>query len=247
MSPELAEICGIHAGDGYLREKDYRRELDISGSIEEKDYYDNHVRFLFKTVFGIDIKCRIFPHRNTYGFVIRDRKIIEFMHNLGFPYGAKSTTIKTPEIIMNTNNKDFIASYLRGLFDTDGCLHFWKRNKGKYSEWKRIHHYYPIIKISTISETLFLEILRLLSVAGFGKIGKYTYKSKKPKEKVKYTVTLYGPSKAIKFFKEIGSKNPVKLSRFQLWKEMGFCPAHTTLKERLEMLKKANNCINTGL
>ena len=36
ISPELAEICGIHAGDGYLRGKDHRKELDISGNIEEK-------------------------------------------------------------------------------------------------------------------------------------------------------------------------------------------------------------------
>jgi hypothetical protein len=61
LSPELAEICGIHAGDGYLRGKDYRKELDISGNIEEKDYYDFHVKKIFKKAFNIDVQCRLFP------------------------------------------------------------------------------------------------------------------------------------------------------------------------------------------
>ena len=49
----LAEICGIHAGDGYLRggEGNSRWELDISGSVEEKEYYDLHVKRLFEKVF----------------------------------------------------------------------------------------------------------------------------------------------------------------------------------------------------
>ena len=38
LSPELAEICGIHAGDGYLRSNEHRIELDISGNVEEKEY-----------------------------------------------------------------------------------------------------------------------------------------------------------------------------------------------------------------
>jgi len=74
ISPELAEVCGIHAGDGYLRNDGKRKEWDISGNVEEKEYYDNHVIPLFNKTFSLNIKGRFFPHRNTYGFVIRDRK-----------------------------------------------------------------------------------------------------------------------------------------------------------------------------
>ena len=52
FSPDIAEICGIHAGDGYLRNEGYQRELDISGNIDEKEYYDSHVVPLFERVFG---------------------------------------------------------------------------------------------------------------------------------------------------------------------------------------------------
>ena len=51
MTPDLAEVCGIHAGDGYLRNDGKRRELDIGGGFEEKEYYGNHVAPLFEKVF----------------------------------------------------------------------------------------------------------------------------------------------------------------------------------------------------
>lgn len=237
-SPELSEICGIHAGDGYLRGKDHRKELDISGNIEEKDFYDLHVTELFKKVFEININCKLFQPRNTYGFVIRDKNIIEFRHNLGFPYGPKSTIVAIPEWIFKSSNKEIKTRFLRGLFDTDGCLHFWKRNKGKYGFFKKEHNYYPIIKFNTVSKKLNDQVRKLLKELEFGKIGEYIYKPKTLNENIRYVLTLYGPVKAIKFFELIGSKNPVKLSRFLLWKKIGHCPANSTLVQRLEMLKK---------
>ena len=61
MTPELAEICGIHAGDGYLRKRQIlKTELDISGGVDEKEYYDNHVIPLFKKVFKINLKGKFF-------------------------------------------------------------------------------------------------------------------------------------------------------------------------------------------
>ena len=65
LTPELAEICGIHAGDGYLRGGGRHWELDISGNVEEKDYYDSHITKLFKNAFGINLICKFFPSRNT--------------------------------------------------------------------------------------------------------------------------------------------------------------------------------------
>ena len=75
---KIAEICGIHAGDGYLRNDGRRVEWDISGNIEEKNYYDKEVIPLFNKIFDLNIKGRFFKGRNTYGFVIRNKKIIEY-------------------------------------------------------------------------------------------------------------------------------------------------------------------------
>jgi hypothetical protein len=75
LTPELAEAIWIHTGDGYLRYIGARKELDISGGYEEKTYYDDHVIPLFNQVFNLNLKEKFFPSRNTYGFVIRDKKV----------------------------------------------------------------------------------------------------------------------------------------------------------------------------
>jgi intein/homing endonuclease len=237
LNNQLAEICGIHSGDGYLRGEGKRWELDISGNVEEKNYYDYNVKLLFESFFKIKINCRIFNSRNTYGFVIRDREIIKFVHNLGFPYGNKSTTVKVPNFILNSNNKEIIKSFIRGLFDTDGCISFRKRTQGKYSEFKRVHHYYPVIKFSSVSKQLIQNLTILLQKLEYDKIKFYIYKPKKKTENLRYIIVLYGDDKSNKFLKEIKPKNPVKLSRFLLWKKIGFCPANLTYNQRLEMLK----------
>ncbi|MEK6812969.1 MAG: hypothetical protein AABX86_02525 [Nanoarchaeota archaeon] len=153
ITPELAEVCGIHAGDGYLRGGIKNRwELDISGHVEEKEYYDLHIKNLFEKVFRINIHCRFFPGRNTYGFVIRDKDIIKFMHDLGFPYGAKSTIVKVPDKIMNSNDSVLLSRFLRGLFDTDGSVHFRRSYGKKYTEFKK--------KIIIILEFSFQQFLK---------------------------------------------------------------------------------------
>jgi len=37
--------------------------------------------------------------------------------------------------------------------------------------------------------------------------------------------------------KIVGSKNPVKLSRYLVWKKFGYCPTGLTLKQRENLLK----------
>ena len=56
ITQELAEICGIHAGDGYLRIRGGKIELDLTGHVEEKEYYDEHVVLLFNRLFGLNLK-----------------------------------------------------------------------------------------------------------------------------------------------------------------------------------------------
>ena len=128
---KLAEICGIHAGDGYLRSDGKRIELDISGSIEEKPYYDNHVIPLFSKTFNIKITGKFFPSRNTYGFVIRNKNIIQRIHKLGFPYGKKTSNLRIPEFVIKSNNQKVKCLFLRGIFDTDGCITFYRKKYKK--------------------------------------------------------------------------------------------------------------------
>jgi intein/homing endonuclease len=239
MTPELAEICGIHAGDGYLRDDGKRRELDISGSFEEQVYYDNHVIPLFSKELGLDVKGKTFASRGTYGFVLRGKEITKFFNqDLGFNLGPKSLTVKVPEQIFNSKDLLIISRFLRGLFDTDGSLYFKnKRTCKKYTEFKKTHNYYPVISFTTVSKDLAYQIKDLLLKFGFSRVNIYVYNPKAINDNLSYKTYFSGTDNLIKFFNEIGSMNPIKFSRFELWKKQGYCQPHLSYLERVKLLK----------
>lgn len=221
---DIAELCGIHAGDGYLRDDGKRREFEISGGFDERDYYDYHVIPLINRFFGLNIQGRFFYTKSTYGFVLRDRKVIAFMHYLGFPYGKKSNIVRAPNIIME--NKLFYPSFLRGYFDTEGCLTF--DTKGKC-------HNYPRIIFSTVSKELAKNLNEILEELDFN-IFFYKYKPKKQTESLKYAFNINGNENLNRWMSQVGIANCSKVSRYLVWKKQGFCQPRSTYKERLNIL-----------
>jgi hypothetical protein len=224
MTPELVEICGIHAGDGYMRFRERNKgEVDISGHVEEKDYYDNHVIPLFKKAFNLKIKGRFFS-RGTYGFITHKRVVRKILKEFGFPSGKKSKDLRVPEIILNSENEIFYTRFLRGLLDTDGHIGFQKKY-GKYN-----------IQLTTISKKFAKDIALMLNKLKI-KYFIHGHQPKDPRDNHKYRIILSGIKRLEKWMSKIGSRNPVKFTRYLIWKKFGFCPTHTTLKQREDILK----------
>jgi len=228
---KIAEISGIHAGDGYLRIRASKHEVDISGNIEEKDYYDNHVIPLFNDLFKIRIKGKFFQPRNTYGFRIHNRNVANLLIDLGFPNGYKTTKVKIPEQILNSDNKSLIKRFLRGYFDTDGGLIFSK----KPYKFKSNKHYYPIIIFTTVSKNLVRNLEIIFKKLNL-KFCKYI-DIRKEKNWNDETIFRFSGIKNLNFFiNKIGIKNPSKYSRYLIWKKFGFCPPNTTYQQRKDIL-----------
>jgi len=225
----LAEICGIHAGDGYLRNDGKRRELDISGNIEEKEFYNEHIIPLFKRTLNVCAEGRYFPSRNTYGFVSRQLEVIEFLHKIGFPYGKKSDKVEIPKFILKSKDLKLSKRFIRGLFDTDGCFCPDKKNGSKY-------HTYPRIFLSTISQKLFEQLCLSIDKIGIKYYTRISH-SGRTNERIRYTVWVTG-SNVISWMKFIGSKNPIHVSKYRVWSKFGFCPPRTTLEQRKQILNK---------
>lgn len=229
----LAEICGIHIGDGYMRsDEEGRTEVDISGSIEEKGYYDHHVAPLFSRLIGEEVECRRFPSRNTYGFRIYNKELVDFFEqDIGIPLGKK-LNISVPKFIesANLNTK---ARFLRGLYDTDGHLSFYKRY-GNYSEFKKTYHHYPRVTFTSTSVKLAEGVQELLEDM---KIGYFTRSYGGDKHKERHNVESVGEERLEKFMNIVGFKNPVKVTRYEVWEKYGFCPTETTLNERYKMIE----------
>ncbi len=236
ITPELAEIIGIYVGDGYLRYEGTRKELDISGGYEEKEYYDGHVIPLVNKTFNTSLTGKFFPSRSTYGFVIRDRSVLKIFKELGFPSGNKSTIIKIPDIIKYSNDKEIIVHFLRGYFDTDGCICFRNRRGGKsYSAYQQKYHYHPRIILASVSKPLVEDLRVILTQLGFT-FNIFVKESKQKNWNTSFHITLVGKLNLERWMALVGMKNTAKHSRHLIWKKFGFNPPHTTFEQRINIL-----------
>ncbi len=235
MSPELAELCGVHAGDGYLRNEGFRVELDISGAVDEKEYYDVHLASLFKTIFQVTVSPQLFPSRGTYGFVIRDKLVVTTFQSLGFPSGAKTTIVRVPLQIMESKDSLLLCAFLRGLFDTDGTLHFRKYYGAGYASFKVSHHTYPLLSFVTVSPLFAQDICFLLRQLGFT-FNQYRYTPQQSSAHITYRITLNGVRNLERWMQLIGIGNGSKSSRYLLWKKQGYCPSRLTFAQRQALL-----------
>ena len=230
----IAEVCGIHVGDGYLRYHSKNKEFDISGSYEEQGYYDYHVVPLFNKIFKLQLKAKKFPHRRTYGFCSCNQKIISTLVKVGFPSGKKSTIISIPKIILNSNDKEVYKAFLRGYFDTDGCFTFDKKIYNS-SYFKKRYHYYPRIMFTTCSKMLSIQLQKLFKNLSF-KSRCYKYLPKVKTENIKYNLQIVGKESLERWVKLISPKNTMKISRYLVWQKFGFCPPNTNYEQRKNIL-----------
>jgi len=235
MTPDLAEICGIHAGDGCLRKRDsVRRVLCVEGDVEEKEYYDSHVVPLFERTFGVKIKPRVFLPRHTYGFQITNPNVCGVIHSIGFPYGKKTFSVKVPDLILESNNLKVIYGFIRGLFDTDGTLSFRRRKRLRGVSEHSKRHTYPRILLDVCSKDLFLGLCKLLSKTSFN--FNTSYQRPQGNHAKKYKLGLVGDYSLLLWMRNIGFKNNVKNNRFLIWDKFGFNPPRLTLKEQTDIL-----------
>jgi len=233
LNRELAEVCGIHAGDGYLRSFRNRKELDITGNMEERQYYDQHVIPLFNRVFGLKLVGKAYS-KGTYGFISSSKEVANTLNLLGFPYGKKSKIVKVPISILESKDKSLYAGFLRGLFDTDGNLGF-RKCYGKYTLFKTTRHHYPHITLTTISSHLAKDVSFMLSELKISHFV-HVHTPKRLNESDSFQVIINGVERVERWMSLIGVKNFSKLSRYLIWKKFGFCPTNLTLMQREDIL-----------
>jgi len=234
ISPELSEICGIHAGDGYLRYKNKHKEFDLSGHIDEKQYYDNHVIPLFNRTFNLKLKGRYYLPRNTYGFRTSSGELIKNLIEFGFPSGKKSSIVEIPKQVVNSNYSKIWCAFLRGYCDTDGCFTFDRKVKNK-SRFQQKFNYYPRIMFTTCSKPL-AKGIQVLSERISLKCKLYNCTPKKETESLKYKLQITGINAINKWMSLIGSSNHYKYSRYLIWKRFGHCPPNTNYQNRKDIL-----------
>lgn len=155
VTSELAELIGIHFGDGSLcKDSNYNYTISYSGNATKDKEYMGYVSYLLTKQFGVKFERRIDKKRNCITLRIRSKELFYFYKNcLKIPDGKK-TNLRIPDYIKRDYN--LLKSFLRGLFDTDGCITI--QREGKYK--------YPLIKICTKHKSFAMDILNSLRLLG---------------------------------------------------------------------------------
>lgn len=127
-SAELSEFVGALLGDGNLNA--YKKgnkigvyQVRIAGHIEkDKDYHLNYLKPLFEKLFGIKVNEVLHPKNNERFLVSYSLELVNFFGRMGIKPGDKIINQSTiPGWIFEKEN--YMVACLRGLIDTDGCIH----------------------------------------------------------------------------------------------------------------------------
>ncbi|PIZ51378.1 hypothetical protein COY27_03775 [Candidatus Woesearchaeota archaeon CG_4_10_14_0_2_um_filter_33_13] len=210
LSPQLAELCGIHIGDGYLGFRPNKQEyvIQCTGNLKsDKPYYDQYIRALWKNVFNINVK---FLERkdNTCELRVYSKSIALFFNIfLELPFGKKSRIISIPNTIKKTcrnNVSKEMVSCIRGIMDTDFYL---VKDRG-----------YLELGAWFASRELILDLQNYLEKMGFNPkvrldVGYYNKSSKK--NLIRHQIRIRKKEDLSRWFSVIGTNNPKIYKRYQ--------------------------------
>jgi intein/homing endonuclease len=182
VSDDLAYLCGILAGDGniYIREYKYDYTLTCVGNpADEIMFYQAVVAPLFQNVFNLKLNIGYKHKRTTFGFVIHSKALCTYLTDvIQLPKGKKHPSLRVPHIFLHS--RELKIAFLRGLFDTDGCISF----KRKY----KIPYYYPVISLNSKTKELIKQTVHILKELGFRVSESYDYRVKDKRTKKGYTI-----------------------------------------------------------
>ncbi len=234
ISPELAELAGLFAADGCMQKTQRGGYICFWGNItEDREYYDAAIAVLFQKEFGVRPRLHEKRSNSVYGFYCCTPSIIQKFKDLNFQPGPKSHSVEIPLPILWGGDSIIQAAFIRGFFDGDGSLTFYKRPGPTYSGFNQTHHVYPRIEITSVSIKMIQQLhVLLLRLGIFG-----TINSKFPKKGgPSWCIYVRGKTMLERWMSLIGTNNPAQKSRYLLWKKQGYCPTHTTLAQRQNAL-----------
>jgi intein/homing endonuclease len=194
ISPRLAEIMGVLFGDGHLSK--YQASI-CTNSITDIDHA-YFIKKTFETCFETEAVIRKKKTTNALEIVVSSIKLVSFLNHMGMPIGNKlKVGLNAPRWILS--KKKLSAAFLRGLFDTDGCVYL-----DKHTTRTKTYNYIGL-SVTSYSPRLLADVKSMLEM--FDLKPSWTNKQK--------SVYLRRQNDVKKFFKEIGSDNNKHLERFR--------------------------------
>jgi len=193
-SKKLAELLGIFIGDGHL--SDHQASV-CTNSKTDKEHATLTAEFI-ESLFRIPVSLRELKNENTVIVVASSVSVVKFLNKQGMPQGNKiQNNLAVPRWIMRKSS--YQKAFLRGLFDTDGCIYLDKHKINK----KRYNHLGWAI--TSYAERLRKDIVEILLNFGYSPTCRDSQKS----------VYLRRQKEIAKYFREIGTNNSKHLIRYK--------------------------------
>lgn len=227
----LAYETGVHIGDGSLQL--------IPGSTHSVRYYGNReedwifvseiLPNIVKKLFNKNVIAKKYPDKCV--LAVCSKAVATFKQNIiGLPNGNK-IQIKDLPIFIKKDRK-LLINCLRGIADTDFGFYFDMNG-------------YPTMICTMNNKPLIKDISKQLMKLGLNPKTKFDIKrTRNGKINTEHCIKIYGKKNTEKWMEIIGFWNPKHLTKYLIWKHIGFSKNRTTLKQRLLMLKKYDISFN---
>ena len=194
FSEDLAELLGILMGDGHLS---HYQVLMTTNSVTDKQHA-NFVKSLFYKIFKLSASISFKKNQNAMNVIVSSKGLVHFINRIGMPIGNKiQNNLQIPAWVLD--REIYQKAFLRGLFDTDGCVyldkHIIRGKLYKHLGWT----------ITSYAGKLREGIIEILKTLGFSPTYRVSQKS----------VFLRRQKEVSKYFFEIGSHNNKHLERYK--------------------------------
>jgi len=212
LTPGLAEDIGIHIGDGSLYKCNSKRttfEFSYASNIHEKDYL-NYIIKLKKKLYNLK-KFKLYQKSNEINLRFNSLAIATFYTNVvKIPAKSKVYTARIPKLIIDSKNKEIIASFLRGIVDTDFYFCF----KNKYGKL------YPTLQGSFASVELVKDLKTAFDFLGIKnniKLLQSCPDKRFNKSWLSNIIIISGRERVGKYLKLSGFSNHKNIERVKKW------------------------------
>lgn len=195
-SEELAELLGIIAGDGGIN-NDWQLVISLNSLIDQG--YAEYIAKSVANLFSLRVAIRKRPGQNTLVVVCTSTSLIEYLVKKGAVRGNKiQQGVDMPLWIKE--NTSYAKTFLRGLFDTDGCTFI------DHHVYKAKMYYHVGVAFTNYSGPLLESTYTALRSLGYS-----------PTTTTKGRILLRKEQEVLRFFEEIkpgSQRHTQKLKQF---------------------------------
>mgnify|MGYP001601439943 FL=1 len=192
FSKDLAEFIGIMLGDGGMSSGQVSITLGYSTDWE----YGRFIIKLIEKLFGVTPSIYKELYKDAFKVRVSGVNFVRNMQIVGLRVGNKiKQKFDVPFWIKD--KEEYIKACIRGMIDTDGCVHRKVRKEHNGIEYRSIG-----ITFCSLSKPLQLSFIKLLNTIGF----RVSISGK--------TIYLCGKEQIERYVQEIGFSNPKHLQRY---------------------------------